>query len=1217
MAPTKGPPPKGSQTISSFFQRVDKPAGQGASSSNTAADCSTGEDGDIASPMGAKRQSGSPSTPQLAKRRRVSMSSSSKLEHWRYIRPPTDSQQEQDDTAHDEQTGVDLPDDIQPADPARHARFVKLLYASSRSELDKGYGYLSLERNGIDAITSNTASSRGLQSRDEQQALKEPRAPDEEEEEDSDEPQLITSLSTFAHEDTNSKTSKSMPQAKSTSARTSKGKGRAKDDTNSASNNDMSYTPLEKQILELKQSYPGVLLIIEVGYKLKFYGDDARIASRELNIACFPEKHLLTAMIPVHRLHVHIRKLIAAGHKVGLVRQTETRALKAASTTKSQPFTRALTAMYTASTWIDDLENNAGLLAQGDPAQEGGLEEPTALRSVVCVMERPEGGGGPDERVSIGLVSVSVSTGDVVYDQFVDGNLRSELETRIAHLDPAELLLPDPKGKFALSSQTERLLKHIAASNVDSRGRSSLRVERISGPKLTHNEAVQWLEDFCSGRPSGPAHQRSGNGKAPLIRTSSAMDLDAVPQTDPSDNDSAASVLPTILRLPHLSLIALAHLIKHISAFFSLTSVFSQPTNFTSFENRTTMLLTANTIHNLEIFQNSTDGKRRGSLIWLLDRCKTMMGRRQLRRWVARPLIDLPALQARVDAVEELGRPQCTIGPKLATMLQGTPDLERGLAKLNYGTLTPTELATFLLALNRITHEFSDVETPADVTSGSELVNSNVAALPSAKDLVRKTLAMINVAAARQGEKKDLFVDPDLYPDIQDAKDNILVMESELREHLKEVRKQLKRPKLEYISVAGNEFLIEVRAADATKVPAGWLRISATKSMVRFHTPKVRELLQEREQHKEMLDAAAEAAYKDFLNTIKQGYVDLRNVVASLSTLDSLLSLVQVALLPGYCKPTFNENNITRIEGLRHPMSEQLMETDFVPNDVTLGDLETTSANTILLTGSNMGGKSSIARATALISVLAQIGSYVPADSADLPLHDAILTRMGASDMLAKGRSTFMVEVVETAEIMRAATPQSLVIIDELGRGTSTYDGLAIAYAVLEYLVLGEPGTPRERSKSPQMFFITHHFQLCELEGMPRFAGAIRNMHMAVMEVAPLHATSSRDHDEEEQQQGRQEPSEGSEPEIVFLYKLAAGPASKSLGINCARMAGLPEPVLISAAQKSREMEIWEGKEVAIRREASERRLLRSLFGPHTNVDAQELVAVKDILAAS
>ncbi|KAK0539481.1 Mismatch repair protein msh3 [Tilletia horrida] len=1234
MVPPKGaPPPKGSQTISSFFQRIDRPASasQGLVASTNSNKASAGQ-----------RRPASPSSGAPAKRPRLTTPPSQSLDHWRYSRPAPAAAPSGSGTQDVED--VQVPPDTQPADPARHARFVKMLYASSRLDQQRNYGYLSnqtMERGAEGEASGSGSGSRSAyfpaKGGDEEVDGEDD---DEFDDADSDEPEVVSSLSKFAHGNGNgtarassSKGGKSGASSQSkTAAKGSargKGKGKAKDDD--AAGDGVVYTPLEKQILELKREYPGVLLIIEVGYKLKFYGDDARIASRELNIACFPEKHLLTAMIPVHRLHVHIRKLIAAGYKVGVVRQTETRALKAVSANKSQPFTRELTAMYTASTWVDDLDAGSGALAGSEAAMEGGLEEPTAQRSVVCVVERPEGGSGSDERVSIGLVSVAISTGDVIYDQFVDGNLRSELETRIAHLNPAELLLPDTKSKAALSKQTENLLKYITNQTLNKNGRSALRVERFSDPKLSQNEAANWLEEFYT-RPSSAAassgdDRSNGKGKAKssarvgkgkrsgsaasdviIIEDSDDENLESSPPPAPSTSPSTsqgtgAKALPIILKLPHLCLISLAHLIKHLSSFFSLTSVFSQPTNFTSFENRTTMLLTANTIHNLEIFQNSTDGRRKGSLIWLLDRCKTMMGRRLLRRWVARPLTDLTALQARVDAVEELGRPNASIGAKLASMLQGTPDLERGLAKLNYGALSPTELATFLLALNRITQEFTGVGNAFDVGTESSLVNESVAVLPSAKEIVQQALAAISVAEARKGNKKDLFVDPDMFPDIQDAKDNILVIESELREHLKEVRKQLKRPKLEYISVSGNDFLIEVRTADATKVPADWLRISATKSMVRFHTPQVRSLLRERDQHMEMLDAAADAAFKAFLETLKEDYVLLRNTVAALATLDALLSLVQVAQLPGYCKPIFNEENITRIEGLRHPMSEQLMESGFVPNDVVLGDEQSDfaeqRASTILLTGSNMGGKSSIARATALVSVLAQIGSFVPADSAFMPLHDAILTRMGASDMLAKGRSTFMVEVVETADIMRAATSKSLVIIDELGRGTSTYDGLAIAHAVLEYLVLGDEET---EAKRPQMFFITHHFQLCELEAVPRFAGLIRNMHMAVLETAPsTQAGQANDGaDEDLMDEDVVHISRGSttsEPQIVFLYRLKPGPASKSLGINCARLAGLPTPVLEQAAKKSAEMEVVEQREVEGRRTGARVRMLRAVFG--------------------
>ena len=831
----------------------------------------------------------------------------------------------------------------------------------------------------------------------------------------------------------------------------------------SSPNSSTTYTPLERQILDLKAQHPGVLLIIEVGYKFKFYGDDARVAAQQLNIMCFPERNLLTAMIPVHRLHIHIKKLIAAGYKVGVVRQTETRALKAASANANTPFVRKLDALYTASTWVDDLETTEAPDATASPSN-----------TLLAVVERLEGGNGPEDRIACAVVAVNVATASILYDQFTDGHARSELETRLAHLAPAELLLPPH-----LSRPTEKMLAYLASSP----GRThAVRIERATS-KLDYNAAFAIVTAFYEKDQFGT---------------------------------SSGTLLSLAVSLPQLALVALANVIRHLES-FGLASICRQASHFESFTNRTTMTLNANTLANLDVFTNSDyPPSTRGSLIWLLDRCKTAMGKRLLRRWVGRPLVDRDALKARTDAVAAIMQGNHQTVRSLPSLLQGLPDLERGLARMSYARSSPSEVATVLLALSRLTNavDLSEVQAQA----GAPLLTDALCQLPLAKAAVQTYLNQISISAARANDKADLFVDQDAFPRVQDTKDAIAIVESELREHLGEVRKLLRRPTLEFTTVAGIEYLIEVRTNEAKRVPADWLRVSATKAAVRFHTPTVLSLTKRRERLRETLEAEADAAFRKFVHALcTEHYVELRNVVASVAILDALGSLAIVAALPGYVRPDLVQEGGIDVRGLRHAMVEAVRDDEYVPNDVTLGP-------PMLLTGSNMGGKSSLVRALALAVILAQIGSYVPASSARLPLHDAVLTRMGASDDLLKGRSTFLVELEETSHILRVATPRSLVILDELGRGTSTHDGLAIAHAVLTHL------SPRV----PHLIFTSHYHQLTRT--------AARNCHMA---------TAGN----------------------TFLYRLTDGPATRSFGIHCARIAGLPQPLLEQAQKQADRLE--------------------------------------------
>lgn len=348
--------------------------------------------------------------------------------------------------------------------------------------------------------------------------------------------------------------------------------------------------------------------------------------------------------------------------------------------------------------------------------------------------------------------------------------------------------------------------------------------------------------------------------------------------------------------------------------------------------------------------------------------------------------------------------------------------------------------------------------------------------------------------------------------------------------------------------------------------------------MVRFHTPEIIRLLKLRGQHSETLAAEAERCFQAFLNEVCEDSTELRNTIAALGTLDALLSLASVAALPGYVKPEFVEEpeGLLEIKGMRHPMSEALHD-GYVPNDVFL-DGETRA---LVFSGPNMGGKSSTVRALALCVILGQIGSFVPADSAKLTIRDAVLTRMGASDELAKGRSTFMVEAQEAAEILRVATGRSLVILDELGRGTSTFDGQAIASSILTHLAT------REIHRRPTTLFITHYTSLCDLAD--RLPG-VRNIHMQFVERVYLNF------------QGEEKK------EVVFLYKLVEGKASGSFGIHCASLAGLPSELLDVASQRSSELETHTEKRLKAKREAVSRDVLRNLFAKKTGEEGSSML---------
>lgn len=413
--------------------------------------------------------------------------------------------------------------------------------------------------------------------------------------------------------------------------------------------------------------------------------------------------------------------------------------------------------------------------------------------------------------------------------------------------------------------------------------------------------------------------------------------------------------------------------------------------------------------------------------------------------------------------------------------------------------------------MQRIANEYVTVKSPADAGFRSAMINEAVAALPTIAKYVLAYLEKINPQAAKDDDKYGFFREEEESEDITEHKLGIASVEHELDEHRAIAAEKVRKKKVEYVTVAGIEYLIEVGNDQLKNVPASWAKISGTKKVSRFHTPEVVRLIRERDQHKEALAAACDVSFASLLADISAKYQSFRDCVQALATLDCLLSLATIANQEGYVKPEYTDSTCISIEQGRHPMVEQLLLDAYVPNDTNLATARTRG---LLITGPNMGGKSSYVRQVALIAIMGQIGSYVPAESARLGMLDAVFTRMGAFDNMMAGESTFMVELSETSDILKQATPRSLIILDELGRGTSTHDGVAIAQAVLDYVV---------RNIKSLTLFITHYQNLSALaKGFEN--GELRNVHMRFREVG---------------EGGR---------DITFLYEIGEGVAHRSYG---------------------------------------------------------------------
>jgi len=893
-------------------------------------------------------------------------------------------------------------------------------------------------------------------------------------------------------------------------------------------------TPMEKQFLDIKRKHMDTLLVYEVGYKFRFMGEDARVAAKELGIVCIPgkfrydehssEAHLnrfAGASIPVHRLHVHVKRLVAAGHKVGVVRQIETAALKAVGDNRNTPFIRKLTNLYTKGTYVDDVDGldvPVGGIGGGAPA----------AGYLLCLAETNAKGWGTDEKVQVGIVAVQPATGDIIYDDFEDGFMRTEIETRLLHIAPCEFLIVGD-----LSPATEKLVQHLCGSKTNVFG-DQVRMERVERPKTivatSYNHVSNFYAEKLKDREEG------------------------------ADN----TVLDKVHKLSDLVTVCLSSMINHLTE-YGLEHVFDLTKNFSSFSARSHMLLNGNTLNSLEIYRNQTDNTERGSLFSIMDQTQTRFGQRLLRKWCGRPLLDKAALEERVNAVEELKEGERTIEvDKLKHILAKLRiDLEKTLIRVYYKKCTRPEILNFLQSLAKVATEYAYVKDK-NTNFKSSLLSNAVSALPHILEYLNSVLEKINAQAAKDDDKYAFFREDYETELITEHKVGIACVEHDLDSHRKEAAQKLKKHKVEYVTVSGIDYLIEVDNTYCKNVPASWVKISGTKKVSRFHTPDVLRWIRERDQHKEALAAACDNAFRALLEDISAQYQSLRDTIQALATLDCLLSLSAVAQRPEYCKPTFISSSTTTLNiiGGRHPMVEQLLTDPYVPNDIALS---TTTTRALLITGPNMGGKSSYVRSIALIAIMAQIGSYVPAASAELSLLDAVYTRMGAFDNMMRGESTFMVELSETSDILKQATSRSLVVLDELGRGTSTHDGVAIAQSVLDWCV---------RSVRCLTLFITHYQNLAtmarEFEG-----GELRNVHVRFEEGGGVGEDDDGDNDVDadmaRDDSGTQRVR--GDEDITFLYEIAEGVAHRSYGLNVARLAGLPDDVIDLAREKSKELE--------------------------------------------
>ncbi|KAG0147720.1 hypothetical protein CROQUDRAFT_42418 [Cronartium quercuum f. sp. fusiforme G11] len=870
------------------------------------------------------------------------------------------------------------------------------------------------------------------------------------------------------------------------------------------------FTPLEQQWLDFKRKNPGVVLLMEVGYKIRLFGTDAVLASKVLSIGHLSKSKLESAFFPKTSLSLHLKRLVMAGHKVGIITQSETKALKKHQENNKTLFERHLSKVYSLSTWTE-FDNDSDLQLEGNFNSQSVYQ--TWIMSLYEERTKKRGDDALKDKVKMSMVALCPQSGDVIWDCWIDGRMRSRLETLLLYFTPHEIVLP----LNGLSRPSENLINWFIR-------------HRGAVPVKTRLESIEEDFDLKKAFAFVTAHcqLKKSSFDSHSSEPSRVTDAECV-------SSSPAVLLPHIIELPDRVLMPLAGLIFHMKS-YHLESVFRQPTCFKSFASQSHMILNANTLSNLEIFQNSTDGKETGSLMWILDHTKTPMGKRLLKQWIGKPLVDFDMLKERCEAVHEVvsnkGHPLLF---RMKHFLQGRlSDLEKSLVRIQYGKCTEVELLKFLDILLDISLRFTEPFPTGSIEFQSDVLTGAFRALSSMKDKLLQYRSELNGPAIRKGDFSNMFVHAEeQYPRINEMKDCLACVDLDLDDHLVKCREILNNPKLQYLTVGSDELLFEVRTKNIASVPTNWTKITSTKAVHRFRTLEAQAMLEERQRYRDLLRQHVQEYFHAFLCSFEEDYEDLRNIINQISILDCLFSLATASTNNNYCQPVIVDYPHVDVKGARHPTVEQITNDPFVENDVYISR---DYMSTMILTGNNMGGKSITSKMVACIIIMAQIGCHVPAEHATIGIFDACFTRMGMSDELGRGRSSFMVELNDTSSILKAATPRSLVIFDELGYGTSTHDGTAIASAVLHHLVT---------QIKCFTLFITHYPQMNE--------------------IALTHPCEAKSFYMNYIERNRTDGT----PDITFLYKLTPGVARESHGINVARLAGFSPSILQTAHAKS------------------------------------------------
>ncbi|MGA8024248.1 MAG: DNA mismatch repair protein MutS [Candidatus Acidiferrales bacterium] len=874
-------------------------------------------------------------------------------------------------------------------------------------------------------------------------------------------------------------------------------------------------TPLMQQYHAVKKQHPAALLLFRLGDFYELFYDDAVVASKILQItltARNKEKGQAVPMcgVPYHAAENYIARLIRAGHKVAICEQMEVPG--PGKKIVRREVIRVITPGTAGGAGLVDAKENNFLAAVARSAGAG-----VAAGASASGAGR---GGARGIEAAIGLAFVDLSTGEFRATEFSGDKAEARLRDELGILRPREVLLARPATLFPVNVPAEMDGLGAVETRLDDWVFETNYAARI----LEEHFRVAALEGFGL-----VGHAQATAAAGALVHY--LRETSAIGARSPEDSAVIPSLRPAGAGLEHLNRIAY-------------------------YEQQEAMILDAVTVRNLELVEPSTGDDASATLLRAIDDTATGMGARLLRGWILRPEIALGEIEARLDAVAEL-RAQTVAREEIHRTLEVILDLERLTSRVTLGVATPRDLLALRGSLERIPalrqllagamlSALSDPSASGVTARGNSRLSSlheELDEMADVRDTIARGIADDPPAVAgdpgliRRGYDAEL---DELHDITKKGRQIIAAMEERERK-----RTGIASLKIRYNQVFG--FYIEISKANLHLAPADYERKQTLVNAERFTSSELKEHEQKVLSAEERVLAIERRLYAEIREGIAREAGRLRRTAAAIAQLDVLVNFARIAATRNYTRPEFTDKTLAKkgkrgvlmIAGGRHPVIEKLLEERgerFVPNDLYLDD---EAQFLLLITGPNMGGKSAYLRQAALIAILAQMGSFVPAVQAKLPLLDRVFTRIGASDNLARGRSTFLVEMSEVAAILNTATPASLVLLDEVGRGTATFDGLSIAWAVVEALHSGA---------RPRTLFATHYHELTELE---QLLPGVRNVHVSVQEAGH---------------------------EIIFLRRVEPGSANKSYGIEVARLAGLPNEVIARAREILRRHEQSEEK---------------------------------------